>query len=52
MRSNVDVRGGGTGRGGNGSSVPLLQHFTLHSRNTPTTITGWKLNPSPTDSEY
>jgi len=48
MRLSVDVRGDGTGRSGNESSVPLLQHVTLHSHNTPTRITGWKLHPSPT----
>jgi hypothetical protein len=44
----VDVREGGTGRGGNESNVPLLQYFTLHSHNKLMSNTGRKLHASPT----
>jgi hypothetical protein len=48
MRLSVDVRGGRTGGGSNESSVPFLQHVTLHSHNAPTKSTGRKLHVSPT----
>jgi len=48
MRLSVNVRGGRTGGGSNESSVPFLQHVTLHSHNTPTKSTGRKLHVSPT----